>query len=317
MSREHGKRSLLEVLLHLGRVSNLPTVWSNLLAASVLAGLNPNEMPALAPLLAMSAFYVGGMYLNDAFDREIDARERPTRPIPSGQISAAMVIGIGGALMLGGLVLILPYGSKAVLSACALVAAIVLYDIWHKGNPFSPVMMGLCRALVYLTAAATASPAAAASNGWCWPVLLGAAAVMAHVIGLTYAAKQESLDRIGRLWPLVILALPLVLFGLPALRRLPDVLQALTQLPAQSLYARILTGLILPALIAVDVLAVRLLAARRERGDVPKAVAQLIAAISLLDGVAILVQGGPVWAVAACIAAYCLTRLFQRVIPGT
>ena len=33
-------------------------------------------------------FYIGGMYLNDAFDRDIDARERPERPIPSGHVGA-------------------------------------------------------------------------------------------------------------------------------------------------------------------------------------------------------------------------------------
>jgi 4-hydroxybenzoate polyprenyltransferase len=35
--------------------------------------------------------------------------------------------------------------------------------------------------------------------------------------GLTYAARQESLDRVGNLWPLVLLAAPMVL-ALPALR---------------------------------------------------------------------------------------------------
>ena len=31
--------------------------------------------------------YAAGMVLNDAFDAELDARERPERPIPSGRIS--------------------------------------------------------------------------------------------------------------------------------------------------------------------------------------------------------------------------------------
>ena len=32
----------------------------------------------------LSLFYIGGMYLNDAFDREFDARARPDRPDPGG-----------------------------------------------------------------------------------------------------------------------------------------------------------------------------------------------------------------------------------------
>ena len=36
------------------------------------------------------------------------------------------------------------------LPALALVAAILIYDAWHKGNPLAPFVMGLCRALVYV-----------------------------------------------------------------------------------------------------------------------------------------------------------------------
>jgi len=51
-------------------------------------------------LIAMSLMYVGGMYLNDYFDRAIDADERPGRPIPAGDISAALVAAIGFGLLL-------------------------------------------------------------------------------------------------------------------------------------------------------------------------------------------------------------------------
>ena len=59
----------------LGRVSNLPTVWSNVLAAVALAGaggafVSPGALFGL--LTALSLFYVAGMVLNDAFDAEIE-----------------------------------------------------------------------------------------------------------------------------------------------------------------------------------------------------------------------------------------------------
>ena len=60
-------------LLRLGRVSNLPTVWTNVIAATAIAGVDPlsgrSGSVLLAVLLAMTLFYVGGMFLNDAFDR--------------------------------------------------------------------------------------------------------------------------------------------------------------------------------------------------------------------------------------------------------
>ena len=52
------------------------------LAAIVLAGGELAPGPVLALFVSLSLFYVGGMYLNDAFDAGVDALERPERPIP-------------------------------------------------------------------------------------------------------------------------------------------------------------------------------------------------------------------------------------------
>src|SRR5439155_97018 len=47
-------------------------------------------------------------------------------------------------------------------------------------------------------------------------VAIASLALIAYVAGLTYAARQENLDRVGNLWPLLMLAAPIVL-ALPAL----------------------------------------------------------------------------------------------------
>ena len=109
------RRMNLAVALRLGRVSNLPTVWTNALAGIVLAGghvADPRTLPLIA---AFSLFYVAGMYLNDAYDAEIDARERPERPIPSGRVSAETVFTAGFAMMALGLALLAwtGYGAAA------------------------------------------------------------------------------------------------------------------------------------------------------------------------------------------------------------
>src|SRR5476649_102240 len=84
----------LRTLLILGRVSNLPTVWSNLLAGWFLAG-EGSSREFLFPLLLGSSFlYVGGMYLNDFCDADFDARYCPERPIPAGKISRRAVGGL-------------------------------------------------------------------------------------------------------------------------------------------------------------------------------------------------------------------------------
>ena len=99
----------------------------------------------------MSLFYIGGMYLNDYFDRGIDARERPERPIPARDISAEAVAMIGSAMLASGAVLLGSTGLSAGAIGIALIAAIVVYDVFHKGNPVAPVVMGLCRAIAELT----------------------------------------------------------------------------------------------------------------------------------------------------------------------
>src|SRR5689334_15349810 len=120
----------LTALARLGRVSNLPTVWTNVLAATVLSGGEWRSVRTGVVLVAMSLFYVGGMYLNDFFDRAIDARERPTRPIPAGDVAAGTVAAIGFALLAGGIVAMALLGGAALLAGLALALAIVGYDIW-------------------------------------------------------------------------------------------------------------------------------------------------------------------------------------------
>ena len=282
----------LSTLLRLGRISNLPTVWTNVIAGVVIAGGAP-AVDIVLLALAMTAFYVGGMYLNDYFDRAIDARERPGRPIHAGEIRAVTVSAIGFGLLIGGIVLMVVFGRIALLIGAALAAVIVLYDVWHKGNVFSPVVMGACRALVYI------GSGVAVTGQLSTATLIGAAALACHVAGLTYAAKQEGLNRIGNLWPLVLLAVPLLV-------AVPSALSGQVAVIAAWLL-----------LAVADVVAVRLLAQRRAPNAVPMAVSGLIAAICLVDALAVGLAGGSLALVALCAVGYPLTRLFQMSIPGT
>lgn len=287
-------RAPASVYLRLGRVSNLPTVWTNVLAGAVLGGATAASSGTVLLVMAgVSCCYLAGMYLNDAFDRAIDARERPERPIPSGAVSAGAVFAIGFTLLALGMILLALCGRGAALAGCALAATILAYDAWHKNNPASPLVMGACRALVYVAAAQAVG---GASN--IGALALAALAMLAHVAGLTYAARQESLDRIDRLWPLAMLAVPLVA-GAWAAIALPVTLPFLV------------------ALAGADTVALGLLVRRAARGDVPKAVAQLIAATALLDAAVIAAAGGSLAMALACVGAYALTRVLQRVIAGT
>lgn len=279
-----------QVALRLGRVSNLPTVWTNTLAGIVLAGGAVGGALTAALLVAMSLFYVGGMYLNDAFDARIDALERPERPIPSGAVSARTVYGAGFAMLAAGAGLLFWAGLWPGLGGLALAGAIVLYNGHHKDNPLSPVLMGLCRVLVYVAVGlAFAVPPPAV-------LWLGAFLLLCYLIGLTYVAKQENLGEVKNLWPLLFLAAP-VLYAL--------------------LYAAgsVSSGVMF-VLFALWVGVALWFLKRREPGDVPRAVVSLIAGIALLDAVLIAAAGAPGIAWLA-VAGFVLTLALQRLVPGT
>src|SRR5262245_39885972 len=168
------------VYLRLGRVSNLPTIWTNCLAGMLLAGAIPEAASFALLALGISFLYVAGMFLNDAFDQEFDNRYRRERPIPSGEIDGFTVYGIGFGLMVSGLIVLFSAAwmthhvtRELVLWAIFLCVLIVYYDSHHKNNPASPVFMGLCRVLVYLSAAAFAGSAGQPA------VLIGAGCLLA------------------------------------------------------------------------------------------------------------------------------------------
>jgi 4-hydroxybenzoate polyprenyltransferase len=287
-----------QVALRLGRVSNLPTVWTNTATGIVLAGGAPDGLMTLALLVALSLFYVGGMYLNDGFDARIDAVERPERPIPSGAVSARAVFAAGFAMLALGVALLfwIGYGRAGGtgvwpgLGGLALGGAIVLYDWHHKDNPFSPALMGLCRVFVYVAVGlAFAVPPPAI-------LWLGALLLLCYLIGLTYVAKQENLGEVKNLWPLVFLAAP--------------VLYALVAAPGS------LSSGVLFVLFAGWVGVALWFLRRRQAGDVPRAVVSLIAGIALLDAVLIAAAGAPGIAWLA-VGGFVLTLALQRLVPGT
>ena len=284
--------------LRLGRVSNLPTVWTNVLAGVVLSGATIAPVVLSLLLLAVSLLYVGGMYLNDAFDREFDVLTYPQRPIPSGAVSAQQVFIIGFLGLATGecLLIAVGYGTEAAhgwpiagAGAC-LAATIVYYNANHKNNPYAPVLMGLCRMQVYVTAALAAGPILSEHLWW------GAVMLFSYIIGLSYIARQETLARLTNFWPLVFLAVPLT-YGFPGSLR--DIIPAL-----------IYGGFFVWVGHAVKRLA------RGSQSEIREGVSTLIAGIAFLDALLIALTGQS-WLALTALGGCLLTRLFQRIIPGT
>lgn len=194
----------LRTLLVLGRVSNLPTVWSNCLAGWWLSGGGSWERFAMV-CLGATCLYVGGMYLNDAFDAQFDQQHRPERPIPSGAIRIGDVWAWGFGWLMAGLACLAPWGVGTTIFALLLAFTILLYDAIHKIFAFSSVLLGVCRFLLVLVAASAGRAGATGLAIWS-ALVLGC-----YVVGLSYLARKESIPTGLRYWPCLLLAAPFVL----------------------------------------------------------------------------------------------------------
>lgn len=281
--------------LKLGRVSNLPTVVTNAMAGFVLASQGMLNDSVLPVIVGAALAYVAGMFLNDAFDAEYDARLQPYRPIPSGLAGRGEVFGWGFGLLGASLALFVAAGFSGgtgwAAGAAGLVLAltIVVYNRHHKENAFGPVLMGMCRLLVYLTAALAVVPAPGLA------LYIGAGLLMAHVMGLTFIAKAEQSAGVGRYWPFL----------------------ALAAAPIWGIYLALDNPVIWPfviALIVADGVAIKLVTLPKP--DFGRVIPLLIAAITLLDGMLIAQMGQPVLAVVACLC-FPLTLFLQRWVRGT
>ncbi|MEM6853613.1 MAG: UbiA family prenyltransferase [Planctomycetota bacterium] len=226
--------SAIRAWLELGRVSNMPTVWSNVLhgmaVAFFVAVVLPvrEQYPDAPPIagrdlmtllnsgfmlmIAMSLMYLGGMVLNDACDAKVDAKERPTRPIPSGRVPRASAFMGGVGLLAAGWACTLvyrPLGEAVPIFeppvarwSAFLVLVIVAYNLLHRWLFLGVVLMPVCRGLVIWIAALAVSAGIEFDYGE--PRVLGSVvAVTCYTLIVTLIAWGEALPNMKKIAPWV------------------------------------------------------------------------------------------------------------------
>lgn len=167
------------------RVSALFTVPGDALAGAAAARSRPNRGTALA-VCASLCLYEAGMALNDWADRDIDAVERPGRPLPSGRIAPAAALTAATGLTAAGLLCAAAAGRPALTTATALAGAVWAYDLGLKNTPAGPPAMAAARALDLLLGATASAPAAARS------ALRPAAVLGVHTLAVTTVSRREA-----------------------------------------------------------------------------------------------------------------------------
>lgn len=149
----------LKGYLQLTRPANLPTAAADVLAGMVISGIvtvvNQSSfwdvefvLPFFCLVFASVLLYAGGVVLNDVFDFQLDKKERPERPIPSGIVPLKSASIFGGTLLLLGVTLGFYVHVLSGSIALLLALSILLYDgVSKKHAFFGSLNMGICRGL--------------------------------------------------------------------------------------------------------------------------------------------------------------------------
>jgi len=130
------------------RPANVLTSICDVLAGLAIAsGFGFIGWDALLLILATACLYAGGIVFNDYFDRHIDIKERPERPIPSGKISPRSAVIFGIFLFIIAVAAAFIVGILSGVLALSIIFFALLYDRWMKHSVVGgPLFMGMARA---------------------------------------------------------------------------------------------------------------------------------------------------------------------------
>jgi len=298
---QSSKPGLLRTVLVLGRTSNLPTVWTNVLAGWFLAG-GVWDLQIGWLVLGVSALYFGGMTLNDAFDVAWDRKHAPERPVPSGAISERGVWLLGIGWMMVGIVVLVALTHAGIGWLAGLVAAILLYDWSHKKWAGAIWVMGACRTFVYLVAGSSATfeaPTLAAVG----TMGVGLGLYVAAITLLAKGERKKGRQSRAGLLPFILLLAPLLLVALDFAVR-----------DEMNFQAPVLPFVIVGCGLAFAVWCIRL-GRTRLSTNIGNGVTTLLAGICVVDALYLSLVD---WKLAAiCLAFLPLVRVLQRHIPAT
>jgi 4-hydroxybenzoate polyprenyltransferase len=149
-----------------------------------------NSVHLIALMVSSGLLYIGGIVLNDYFDVEIDKRERPFRPLPSGNISKRHALAIAMVAMLIANTIASVLGPISVAVSLVLTFAIIVYDYRLKHGFSGPFAMGSAR---FLNVIFGASPVLLYLNNHSYAILgTAAASLFLYIVAITLLSKKEA-----------------------------------------------------------------------------------------------------------------------------
>jgi 4-hydroxybenzoate polyprenyltransferase len=302
----------LHAFLTLGRISNLPTVWTNCLAAWVLNQLGQQlpffELPnsdadqvlTFQPvqwiwiLIGASLLYVAGTTLNDAFDEDYDRLHNQSRPIPAGILKCWEVWTVGFIQLLVGAAILYFKADVSEIYLGMLCMTILVYDAAHKKWVGSVLLMGGCRLFLWWTIATAGHEI---TNELSPLVLVWSMGLFLYIAGITFVARGEATGNLPTVpWPFMLLFVQ-VLIGF-----------------FFCIYTGRWIALILVILLACG-LWIGVLRAKIKGKNIGRAVALWLALITVGDALAVGLVA-PIWGLIALLA-FPVSILMQRKYAAT
>ncbi len=141
--------------LRLMRPANVVTAVADILLGYAASGAVVNVFSEnfsfhilIALVISTMGLYSGGVVLNDVFDAELDAVERPERPIPSGAVSLKKAALLGVFLLLIGIGAAFQASVLSGVIALFISVLVAMYNAYGKHQMvFGPLNMGACRGM--------------------------------------------------------------------------------------------------------------------------------------------------------------------------
>ncbi|WP_045052696.1 UbiA-like protein EboC [Aliterella atlantica] len=213
--QNYSVRDRIWAYLQIIRPANIVTAWADILTGFAVTSLD-NPLPLAWLLLATTGLYGGGVVFNDVFDAELDAQERPERPIPTGRASIRGATILGSSLLIVGVVAAAQVSLFSALIAASIALAALVYDAWNKHHPIlGPLNMGCCRG-GNLLLGMSAFPLLVRE---CWFLALIPILYIAAITAISRGEVHGGKSSTGKV---ALLLLAIVLGGLIALGLLPN-----------------------------------------------------------------------------------------------
>jgi 4-hydroxybenzoate polyprenyltransferase len=164
------------------RLPSVLSVPGDVLLGTTTSARGEHPLRIAGLTAASSCLYMAGMALNDYADRDVDAKERPKRPIPSGRVSSKFALRLASGLSAASLGLAYTAGGRRALEvALPLAATVWAYDLALKKTPWGPLGMAACRSLDILMGSLGSRKS--------WPA---AGVVGGHTFLITVVSRREA-----------------------------------------------------------------------------------------------------------------------------